>query len=129
MRAIIAPADKIVICFAHVAYQLHERFSALETGINSFAVRDLETLVKRVGEADVLVISGLWQNQLLDRTKRLRFIQSIGAGTDQFPREELAPRHPACECPRRRPMPISGPLPARSPKRQKTWSTPRHSAR
>jgi phosphoglycerate dehydrogenase-like enzyme len=88
----IPPNDKIVICFAHVAYQLHERFSALETGINSFAVRDPETLVKRVSEADVLVNSGLWQNLLLHRTKRLRFIQSIGAGTDQFPREELA-RH------------------------------------
>ena len=88
----IPSADKIVICFAHVAYRLQERFSALETGINSFAVRDPETLMKRVGEADVLVISGLWQNQLLDQTKRLRFIQSIGAGTDQFPREELASR-------------------------------------
>jgi len=88
----IAPADEIVICFAHVAYRLQERFSTVETGINSFAVRGLETLMKRVGEADVLVISGLWQNQLLDRTTRLRFIQSIGAGTDQFPREELASR-------------------------------------
>src|SRR5271155_4447847 len=88
----IAPADEIVICFAHVAYRLEERFSTAETGINSFAVRDPETLMKRVGEADVLVISGLWQSQLLDRTTRLRFIQSIGAGTDQFPREELASR-------------------------------------
>ena len=88
----IPPADKIVICFAHVAYQLQERFSALDTGISSFAVRDPETLEKRVGEADVLVISGLWQNQLLDHAKRLRFIQSIGAGTDQFPRQELARR-------------------------------------
>jgi len=88
----IPPADKIVICFAHVAYQLHERFSALDTGIKSFAVRDPEALEKRVGEADVLVISGLWQNQLLDRAERLRFIQSIGAGTDQFPHEELAKR-------------------------------------
>jgi phosphoglycerate dehydrogenase-like enzyme len=88
----IPPADKIVICFAHVAYQLHERFQALETGINSFAVRDPETLEKRVSEADVLVISGLWQDLLLDQTKRLRFIQSIGAGTDQFPRDELTRR-------------------------------------
>ena len=48
----IPPAEKIVICFVHVAYQLHERFSPLKTGINSFAVRDPETLVKRVGEAD-----------------------------------------------------------------------------
>ena len=88
----IPPADKIVICFAHVAYQLHERFSALDTGIKSFAVRDPEALEKQVGEADVLVISGLWQNQLLGRAERLRFIQSIGAGTDQFPHEELAKR-------------------------------------
>jgi phosphoglycerate dehydrogenase-like enzyme len=88
----LPPADKLGICFAHVAYQLHERFSALNTGINTFAVRDLETLENRVSEADVLVVSGLWQNGLLDRAKKLRFIQGIGAGTDQFPRDELAKR-------------------------------------
>ena len=84
--------DKIAICFAHVAYRLHERFSALDTGIGSFAVRDPETLEQHIGEADVLVISGLWKNSLLDRTRKLRFIQSIGAGTDQFPRDELTKR-------------------------------------
>ena len=84
--------DKLVICFAHVAYQLHERFSTLGTGISSFPARDAETLQERVGEADVLVISGLWHNGLLDHAKKLRFIQAIGAGTDQFPRDELARR-------------------------------------
>src|SRR6266852_1312087 len=88
----LSPADKLTICFAHIAYRLHERFSALATGINSFEVRDPETLESRVGEADVLVISGLWHNGLLDSAKKLRFIQAIGAGTDQFPREELAKR-------------------------------------
>ena len=88
----IPPSDKIAICFAHVAYQLQERFAALDTGIHSFAVRDAETLMDRVEEADVLVISGLWQNGLLDRAAKLRFIQAIGAGTDQFPRDELATR-------------------------------------
>jgi D-2-hydroxyacid dehydrogenase (NADP+) len=88
----IPAADNIVICFAHVAYQLHERFSALDAGINSFAVRDPETLARRVGEADVLVISGLWRDRLLDRAKRRRLIQSIGGGIDQFPRDELAKR-------------------------------------
>ena len=62
----LPPNDKLVICFAHVAYRMHERFSALNTGINSFAVRDPETLENRVGETDVLVISGLWHNGLLD---------------------------------------------------------------
>ena len=88
----IPPSDKVAICFAHVAYQLQERFAALDTGIHSFAVRDAETLMDRVEEADVLVISGLWQNGLLDRAAKLRFIQAIGAGTDQFSRDELARR-------------------------------------
>ena len=88
----IPPSDTVVICFAHVAYQLQERFAALDTGIHSFAVRDAETLMDRVEEADVLVISGLWQNGLLDCAAKLRFIQAIGAGTDQFSRDELARR-------------------------------------
>jgi phosphoglycerate dehydrogenase-like enzyme len=88
----LPPSDKLSICFTHVAYQLHERFSALATGIHSFAVRDPETLEERIGEADVLVISGLWRDSLLDRAGKLRFIQSIGAGTDQFPRDELKRR-------------------------------------
>src|ERR1700726_3835429 len=88
----LPPNDKLAICFAHVAYQLHERFSALDAGIHSFAVRDLETLEDRVGKADVLVISGMWHDGLLDRTGKLRFIQAIGAGTDQFPRGELKKR-------------------------------------
>jgi len=89
---VIPPSDKLAICFAHVAYRLHERFSALGTGIDSFAVRDADTLQNRIAEADVLVISGLWRDELLDRAERLRFIQAIGAGTDQFPREALHKR-------------------------------------
>src|ERR1700719_1295076 len=88
----LPPNDKLAICFAHVAYQLHERFSAFNTGINSFAARDPETLEDRVGEAHVLVISGLWHDRLLDRAGKLRFIQAIGAGTAQFRLEELKKR-------------------------------------
>ena len=88
----IPSSDKLAICFAHVAYRLEERFAALDTGIRSFTVRDAESLQQRIGEADVLVVSGLWQNGLLDGAARLRFIQAIGAGTDQFPRDELAKR-------------------------------------
>jgi phosphoglycerate dehydrogenase-like enzyme len=88
----LPPNHQLAICFAHVAYQLHERFSALDSGIRSFAVRDSETLENRVGEADALVISGLWRDGLLDRAIKLRFIQAIGAGTDQFPLEELKKR-------------------------------------
>ncbi len=88
----IPQKDKLTICFAHVAYRLEERFRARGTGIESFEVRDAPGLAARIGEADVLVISGLWQNALLERAARLRYIQSIGAGTDQFPRDEMAKR-------------------------------------
>ena len=84
--------DKLTICFAHVAYQLQQRFLSLATGIDSFEVRDAAALERRIREADVLVISGLWRNDLLAAAPRLRFIQSIGAGTDQFSREALAAR-------------------------------------
>lgn len=67
----IPSKDKLTICFAHVAYQLQQRFSARNTGITSFEVRDRAALERRVREADVLVISGLWQNDLLDRATRL----------------------------------------------------------
>jgi phosphoglycerate dehydrogenase-like enzyme len=84
--------DRLSICFAHVAYRLQECFAALGTGIASFEVREADTLRERIAEADVLVVSGLWNNALLERAPRLRFIQSIGAGTDQFPGDELGRR-------------------------------------
>jgi phosphoglycerate dehydrogenase-like enzyme len=88
----IPAKEQLTICFAHVAYRLDERFRARGGGIASFEARDPATLAAHLGEADVLVISGLWQNSLLEHTSRLSYIQSIGAGTDQFPRDELARR-------------------------------------
>jgi phosphoglycerate dehydrogenase-like enzyme len=88
----IPQKDKLTICFAHVAYRLDERFRARGSGIRSFEVRDSAALGARIGEADVLVVSGLWQNGLLESAPRLCYIQSIGAGTDQFPRDSLAQR-------------------------------------
>ena len=84
--------SQLNICFAHVAYRMQDRFAARRTGSNSFQVWSREELLGRLGEADVLVISGLWRNDLLEHAPKLRFIQSIGAGTDQFDKELLARR-------------------------------------
>ena len=81
------------ICFAHVAYRLGDEFAARGSPFRAFEVRTLDELHGRIGEADVLVVSGLWRNELLERAARLRFIQSIGAGTDQFPRGLLQQRN------------------------------------
>jgi len=89
----VIPAKKdLIICFAHVAYQFQDLFARRSTGIGSFQVWNRDDLDDRIGEADVLVISGLWRNDLIDRAKILRYVQSIGAGTDQFSRELLTAR-------------------------------------
>src|SRR5712692_5846833 len=62
--AMIPPKEKLTICFAHVAYQFRQRFLARQTGIKSFEVRDRAELDRRIGEVDVLVVSGLWRNDL-----------------------------------------------------------------
>ena len=88
----IPARDKITVCFAHAAYQMKACFDALNTGIASFEVREREAFERRAAEADVIVVSGMWHNGLLTLATRLRFIQSIGSGTDQFDRAELAVR-------------------------------------
>lgn len=88
----IPTKSDLTICFAHVAYQLQARFDLRGRGIKSFEVRTREDLDARIGAADVLVVSGLWRNELIEQAPKLRLIQSIGAGTDQFSRELLAKR-------------------------------------
>jgi len=88
----LPPKDRLTICFAHVAYRLQECFAVRKTGIRSFEVRTREALDERIGEADVLVVSMLWRDELIERAPRLRFIQSISAGTDQYSRKWLEAR-------------------------------------
>ena len=85
----LPPKEALTICFAHAAYRMQERFVLRNTGIRSFEVRTLDELTSRVGEADVLAVSGLWRNELIRQAPRLAFIQSISAGTDQYSREQL----------------------------------------
>lgn len=80
------------ICFAHVAYRCGERFAARGAPFPFFEVRSLPELEARIGEADVLVVSGLWRNTLPALSPRLKFVQSLSAGTDQYDRAVFA-RH------------------------------------
>jgi D-2-hydroxyacid dehydrogenase (NADP+) len=76
--------ENLTICFAHVAYRMAERFAARGTGIKNFQVRSLDEVKSRIGEADVVSVSMMWRNELIPQAPRLRFIQSISAGTDQY---------------------------------------------
>jgi phosphoglycerate dehydrogenase-like enzyme len=82
----------LTICFAHVAYRLGERFAVRKTGVRAIEVRGFDDFSARIPEADVVVVSGLWRNELIKPATKLRFIQSIGAGVDQFDRDALRAR-------------------------------------
>lgn len=84
-----AQPENINIHFAHVAYQMESRFKVRDSGFGYFQTRDEAETAKRITEADVFVVSGLWDNSLLEVAKNLKYIQSIGAGYDQFPLDEL----------------------------------------
>ncbi|MDX2202386.1 MAG: D-2-hydroxyacid dehydrogenase [Hyphomicrobiaceae bacterium] len=77
-------ARDLNICFAHQAYQLAPRFALRNTGLAHFAVTTAPDLVARAAEADVIVVSGLWRNDILEASPRLRFVQSVSAGINQY---------------------------------------------
>jgi D-2-hydroxyacid dehydrogenase (NADP+) len=66
-----------------------DRFALRQSGIRHFEVRSIEELTVRIADADVLSVSGLWRNSLISRAPKLKFIQSISAGTDQYSRDGL----------------------------------------
>lgn len=82
----LPPSDQLTLCFAHVAYRFGDRFALRNTGIRFIEVRSREELDARIAEADVLVCSGLWRNDLPQIAPKLRFVQSASAGTDQYDR-------------------------------------------
>src|SRR5712664_154636 len=86
----IPSKENLTICFAHAAYRMKDRFELRKTAIKNFEVRVYDDLQKRVGEADVVVASGMWKNELIAGAGKLKFIQSISSGMDQYSKEQLA---------------------------------------
>lgn len=81
--------DKPVICFAHSAYRLQEAYDRLSpeqrpAGASSFQVTTKDELAGRIGEIDVLVLSGFWDNAFLPGASRLALVQSVSAGVNQY---------------------------------------------
>lgn len=76
--------EQLKICFAHAAYQLGSRFAARRTGIAFTEARDAAAFAREAADADVIVVSGLWKNDILEAAPKLRFVQSISAGINQY---------------------------------------------
>lgn len=86
----LPPENDLTICFAHAAYQLQAEFKRRGHAARSFEVRSLDELKARAPEADVLVVSGMWRNELIAVCPKLRFVQSVSAGTDQYDKAAFA---------------------------------------
>ena len=84
--------DTLVIHFAHVAYRLAERFALRETGIEHFQTWNRNDTRDRIAEGHVLVLSGLWSDDMLDEVPDLSFIQVCAAGYDRFGLDALRAR-------------------------------------
>ncbi|MDX2158911.1 MAG: D-2-hydroxyacid dehydrogenase [Hyphomicrobiaceae bacterium] len=84
------PANKdLHVLFAHVAYEFAEPFRARNTGMTFDVARSYDELKSKLPDADVLSVSMMWRNDLAPIAKRLKLIQSISAGTDQYDRAVL----------------------------------------
>ena len=84
------PASKdINVLFAHVAYEFAEPFTARKTGMSFEIARNFAELESKIANADVVSVSMMWKNELAPKAKRLKLIQSISAGTDQYDRGVL----------------------------------------
>lgn len=81
--------ENLVVCFGHPAYRVKAAFDAFDTGIKGFEVTTSDEFERRIAEADVVVVSGFWKNNLLAKAPRLKFIQSISAGINQYDLEVL----------------------------------------
>lgn len=86
----LPPEGDLTICFAHAAYQLRAEFLRRGHPAKSFEARSLDEFKARAHEADVVVVSGLWRNELIAMSPKLRFVQSVSAGTDQYDKAAFA---------------------------------------
>src|SRR5262245_53022057 len=84
--------DQLKICFAHAAYRMADRFALRNTGLAHVEVRTADDLAQVLPEADVLVVSMMWRNELAATAGKLKFIQSISAGTDHYDKALLRER-------------------------------------
>jgi D-2-hydroxyacid dehydrogenase (NADP+) len=81
---LLTPPSSLTIGFAHPAYQVEAEFLKRRKDIRTLLATSSQALEAMIPDIDVLVVSGLWRNALLEMAPKLRFIQSISAGTDQY---------------------------------------------
>ncbi len=85
-------AKELTIGVCHSAYQIAPVIRTRLPEVRVFQEYTTEAMLPRMPEVDVLVISGAWQDTLLQQAEKLKWIQAIGVGYNQFPLAELQRR-------------------------------------
>lgn len=80
------------ILFSRSRYDLKNRFDALETGIATQQADDVDALMGALPHADVLLVGGNWKNDWLTQAPRLKYLQSISSGSNQYDTSLFAER-------------------------------------
>ncbi len=90
MEKIVASDLTIGVC--HSAYQIEAEIRRRLPEVQVFQEYNTEDMRPRMSEIDVLTVSGAWHDSLLDNAPKLKWIQSIGVGYNQFPLDALKQR-------------------------------------
>jgi phosphoglycerate dehydrogenase-like enzyme len=82
----------LTILAAHAAYRMADCLARRAPDLRVIEARSREEAVARLPEADVALVSGFWKDDWLAHAPKLRFIQSISAGVDQYGKDALRAR-------------------------------------
>ncbi len=85
-------AQDITIGVCHSAYQIEPVIRERLPEVTVFQEYSTEAMQPRMATIDVLMVSGAWDDSLLENAARLKWIQAIGVGHNQFPLDELQRR-------------------------------------
>ena len=86
----LLPSNReLTVLFAHVAYEFEAPLRARNSGLSFDIARSFPELEAKIPSADLLCVSMMWKNELAPKAKKLKLIQSISAGTDQYDRAAL----------------------------------------
>lgn len=85
-------AQDLTIGVCHSAYQIEPVIRDRLPEVRVFQEYTTEAMRPRMPEVDVLAVSGAWHDSLLADADKLKWIQAIGVGYNQFPLDELKRR-------------------------------------
>lgn len=80
------------VTLAHAVYDLEGEIGRQGVRCHVGTARDRGAMLPLLGDTEILVVSGLWRNDIPNLAPRLRLVQSVSAGTDQYDRALLRHR-------------------------------------